>query len=73
MKFAENNKQNLGLAPASESSPRSNEHWMSYKVKIMLTLCSRNENISPANIFQNFERDGLMILYSSYMIESIIY
>lgn len=53
MKFAENNKQNLGLAPASESSARSNEHWMLYKVNVMLTLCSRNENILPANIFQN--------------------
>lgn len=53
MRFEENNKQNLGLAPASESSVRSNEHWMSYKVNVMLTFCTWNENISPANIFQN--------------------
>ena len=35
MKFAENNKQSPGLAPASESSARSNELWMLlYKVNI---------------------------------------
>lgn len=72
-KFAENNKQNPGLAPASESSVKSNEHWMSYKVNIMFTLCSWNENILPAYIFQNdFERDALlwlMIVYSLGVIE----
>lgn len=53
MRFEENIKQNLGLAPASEPSVRSNEHWMLYKVNVMLTFCTWNENISPANIFQN--------------------
>lgn len=38
MRFEENNKQNVGLAPASESSVRSNERWRSHKVNEMLTF-----------------------------------
>lgn len=37
-KLKENNKQNPGLAPASESQRQPNEHWMPGKVKAMFTL-----------------------------------
>lgn len=77
MKFSENNKQNLGLSSASESSVRSNEHWMLYKVNTMLTLCTWNENISPVNIFQNdFWKRFLALVYVTLFTiyyEAVIY
>lgn len=77
MRFEENNKQNVGLAPASESSVRSNERWRLHKVNGMLTFRTWMKIFHLLTYFKMiFERDALLwlvLLYSLDITETVIY